>query len=89
MYQRRMTEYPKDCPPNENIEEEWKLMLEILNKTANECLGTKSKIEKKKRLYSWNSEIKTAVQEKKQAYYYGFKTDFHNIMKITAIRQQK
>jgi hypothetical protein len=42
IYQRRMTECSKDCPPNDNIKEECKLISEILNKKANECLGTKN-----------------------------------------------
>jgi hypothetical protein len=55
MNERRIAEYSKDCPSNENIEEEWRLMSEILNKMAKECVGTKSKTKKKKCLYVWNS----------------------------------
>jgi hypothetical protein len=53
--ERRIAEYLKDCPSNENIEEEGRLMSEILNKMAKECVGTKSKTKKKKCLYVWNS----------------------------------
>lgn len=35
-------EYLKDCPSNENIEEKWRLISEILNKMADEYLGTKN-----------------------------------------------
>jgi len=48
MYKRRMTEYSKDCPSSENIEGERRLITEITNKTARECLGTKTKLRRKK-----------------------------------------
>jgi uncharacterized protein YrzB (UPF0473 family) len=37
-----MIEYSKDCPLNENIEEKWRLISEILNTMADEYLGTKN-----------------------------------------------
>jgi hypothetical protein len=62
MYKRIMAEYSKDCPSNENIEEEWGLIREIINKTSRKCLETTNKAKKKKkRLDIWNSEIKTVL----------------------------
>jgi hypothetical protein len=35
MYKIRMTEYLKDCPSSENIEEEWRLITELIKWQGN------------------------------------------------------
>jgi hypothetical protein len=41
-------QYSRDCPSTKNIEEEWRQITEMINKMARECLGTKTKLRRKK-----------------------------------------
>ena len=67
-YQRSLEQNLRHSPCSLDIKEEWHTLKNTLQKAANEALGKKKKRRHKRRLISWNEDMKNLIENKKKAY---------------------
>lgn len=68
LYQQRLQQYLLSNLNGQNIEEEWQIIKNCIEKAAQEAIGRKNKFRSKKGLRIWNPEIENAIKEKQKAY---------------------
>lgn len=71
LYQSCLSNYLTSSPSEEgaDIESIWNIIQTVIRKAADEALGSKRKIHRKKGLQIWDEEIAEAIKEKKALYH--------------------
>lgn len=67
-YKRKMNEILGAHPYENDIEDEWKKLVEVITSSADETIGKKLGRRRKKALPVWNDNIKALIKQKKEAY---------------------
>jgi len=65
LYQHRLAKNLSEYPTASTIDEVWENVNMATKKSANEVNGTKTKYRGKKRLKTWNEDIKKAIENKR------------------------
>lgn len=68
LYQNRLNLYLSETPINNNINQEWTKIKEIIIRAATEALGTRKKNYKRRGLKVWNEDMANLTKMKKDAY---------------------
>ncbi|KAJ4440326.1 hypothetical protein ANN_08465 [Periplaneta americana] len=68
LYQKRLDTIIKETPIQNNVEDEWNALQNILKQATKKSLGTKRKWSRKKGLRTWDDNIAKVISDKREAY---------------------
>ncbi|XP_054708323.1 uncharacterized protein LOC129218133 [Uloborus diversus] len=68
VYQKRLNQLIREADSNDNVNEEWDNIKNLIQKAAYEALGKSRKKYRKNGLIIWNDDIEKAVKEKQMAF---------------------
>ena len=72
LFPKRINQYIIATITAEDIETEWKIIKDIIHKTANEVLGKRKKNLRRSGLKVWNEDIDKELKENKKVKIYAF-----------------